>query len=51
MRIEIKDDIFNSNDFTNLTHLIRIVFQRPCKSINTKAKVFIDLDKCTNTVL
>lgn len=51
MRIEIKDDIFNSNDFINLTHLIRIVFQRPNNSVNTKAKVFIDLDKCVNTML
>ncbi len=51
MRIQIKDDIFNSNDFTNLTHLIRIVFQRPNNSVNTKAKVYIDLDKCMNTML
>ncbi len=51
MRIEIKVDIFNSNDFTNLVHLIRIVFQCPQGSANTKAKVFIDLDKCVNSIL
>lgn len=51
MRIQIKDDIFNSNDFTNLVHLIRIVFQCPQGSVNTKAKVFIDLEKCVNSML
>ncbi|MEA5402640.1 hypothetical protein VB776_06925 [Arcicella sp. DC2W] len=51
MRIEIKENIFNSNDHKKLDHLIRIVFERPLGSVNTKAKVFIDLNECLNSNL
>ena len=51
MWIEIKDDIFQAEEVENMNFLLRIIFERPKGSNNTRANIYVDISKVLNSPL
>ena len=51
MWVEITEDIFNSDEISNLTFLLKIIFACPRSSRNTKAKLFVQIEKILKSKL
>lgn len=44
MWVEIKKDIFTSDDYKNFTFLLNIISEKPSQSNNTRAKLYVEYD-------
>jgi hypothetical protein len=51
MWIEIKSDIFTSNDYKNFSFLLNLISEKPSTSKNTKAKLYVEYDLIVETEL